>query len=158
MAFEYLIRRNEENSLTTRYLQAYLRDPATSPQVRLVEAVIPINATPASLNLQALWETGTVVPSGAKRWREYELKDTDDVGVEAIDAMLEVLRVTPFNAALALAAMITAGETALAGHPRQLVAYNRLVSALNAVGVTNAQRMQFLALVSTVAFGKIGQR
>lgn len=151
MAFEYLVLKNEPNGLNTRYVQAYVRDTAISPQVRLCDAVIAIGAGPASLDLQAIWEAGTIIPGGAKLWREHELKDTDEVCIEVVDAILEIVRANG-----TLAQMVAAGESAIAAHNRQQIAYNRISAAL--IAGTNNQRMQFLALLATAAFGKLGQR
>lgn len=151
MAIEYLLLKNERSGTQSRFVRAYVRDTAVSPQVRLVEATIPIASTPASLNLQALFNAGTIVPNGAKLWRQTELAATGDVSREVVDAILEVVRANG-----TLAQMNAAGANALAADVRQTTAYNRIAAALNAA--TAAERWQFLALLATVAYSKIGQK
>jgi hypothetical protein len=152
MALEYLILKNEPNGLNTRYIQAYARDTAISPQVRLIEAIIPIGAGPGSLDLQALWQSGTIIPGGAKLWNQIELRDADENNRDVINAILDVVRANG-----TLAQMIAAGEAALADNPKQQTAYNRLLTALNNAP-NNTQRWQLLGLLATVTFAKIGQK
>lgn len=151
MAWEYIVLRNEENSLTTRFIRAYVRDTAVSPQVKLVEAIIPHSAPLSSLDLAALWAGGTIIPGGAKLWNQYELKDTDENTRDVVNAIFDVVRA---NGTLTQA--LTAGTAALVDLPKQQTAYNRLVSMLQAG--TAAERNQFMALVAVIALSKAGQR
>lgn len=131
-----------------KVIRALLRENGT---VKRVEVTIPRNASPTMQDVQAAWDAAPALPNGVKEWNKVELRDTDDVGREVVDAILEIVRANG-----TLAQMVAAGETALAAHNRQQAAYTRISTAL--IAGTNNQRMQFLALLATVAFGKIGQR
>jgi hypothetical protein len=152
MAWEYRIIKKQGNSLDTLFIQAHLRDLSISPQVRLVEGIVPINGGLGDLNLQDLWASGTVVPGGAKLWRQLDLLDAEDNSRDVVDALFESLR-TPGST---LAQATTAGAGVLADNTKQQALYNRLTTLF--AGATAAERNQFIVLCLTIALGKAGQR
>jgi hypothetical protein len=153
MAYEYLILTNQPNSLSTRYVQAYLKNTLVPGEVRLADESIALNAPLSSIDLAAAWTRGTVVPNGLFLWNQLEIEDTDTVGKGAIDAILAIVRATPNPS---LAAMTAAGLAVLDDHPKQLIAYNRVKSALD--GATLQQVKDFICLLSVITYSKLVQR
>jgi hypothetical protein len=152
MAYEYLILVNEPNSLTTRWIQAYMRN-TPNPEVRLAGVQIGLNDPLSSINLATAFASGEIVPNGTALWNQLDLEETDGVGKGAIAAMLDIVRA---NANPSLAAMTAAGLAVLDDHPKQLVAYNRIKSAMDAA--TLQQVKDFVVLLSVIAYSKLGQR
>lgn len=152
MAYEYLILVNEPNSLTTRWVQAYMRN-TPNPEVRLAGVQIGLNDPLSSINLATAFAAGEIVPNGTALWNQLDLEETDAVGKGAIAAMLDIVRA---NANPSLAAMTAAGLAALDDHPKQLIAYNRIKSAMDAA--TLQQVKDFVVLLSVIAYSKLGQR
>jgi hypothetical protein len=153
MAYEYLVLINQPNSLSTRYVQAYLKNTLVPGEVRLADEIIALNAPLSSIDLAAAWTRGTVVPNGLFLWNQLEIEDTDTVGKGAIDAILAIVRATPNPS---LAAMTAAGLAVLDDHPKQLIAYNRVKSALD--GATLQQVKDFICLLSVITYSKLVQR
>jgi hypothetical protein len=153
MAYEYLILTTQPNSLSTRYVQAYLKNTLVPGEVRLADEIIALNAPLSSIDLAAAWTRGTVVPNGLFLWNQLEIEDTDTVGKGAIDAILAIVRATPNPS---LAAMTAAGLAVLDDHPKQLIAYNRVKSALD--GATLQQVKDFICLLSVITYSKLVQR
>lgn len=132
-----------------RLIKALLRDGNAFKQVQLS---VPRNTQPTAEILQAAWDAGTTIPAGGlKLWNQLQLRDADENSRDVINAILDVVRANG-----TLAQMVTAGQGAIASDARQQAFYNRLVAALN--GGTAAERWQFLALLATVSFSKIGQK
>jgi hypothetical protein len=152
MSWDYRIIKKQGNSLDTLFIQAYLRDTAVSPQVRLVEGIVPISGGLGDLNLQGLWDNGTIVPGGAKLWRQMDLRDAGDNARDVVDALFESLR-TPGST---LAQATTAGAGVLADNTKQQALYNRLTTLF--AGATAAERNQFIVLCLTISLSKAGQR
>jgi hypothetical protein len=134
-----------------RIIKALLKDGTT---VKEAQITVARNTSPTPELVQAAWDAGSVIENGVKAWNQLQLRDADDNSREVIDAILTVVRSSPTPS---LAAMITAGETAIADNARQQALYNRILSALS-TAPNNTQRWQFLGLLATVAFAKIGQR
>jgi hypothetical protein len=151
MPIEYLILKNEANSLTTRFVQAYVRNSGTPSDVRLAEAVIPLNDGLGTIDLQAAFATGTPVPNGLTLWNQLDLDSTEDLGRGAIGAILDVVRSSG-----TLAQMTAAGLAVIDDSPKQLVAYQRIKAAMDAA--TLQQVKDFLSLLAVIAYSKIGQR
>jgi hypothetical protein len=152
MAYEYLILINQPNSLSTRWVQAYMRN-TPNPEVRLAGVQIGIDDPLSSINLAAAFAAGVIVPNGAALWNQLELEDTDTAGKGAITAILDIVRSTPNPS---LAAMTAAGLAVLDDHPRQLIAYNRVKSAMDAA--TLQQVKDFVTLMMVITYSKLGQR
>lgn len=152
MAINYLILKNEPNSLTTRYVQAYLRNNSDS-EIRLADQIIPIDDPVSSVNLQDAFNRGTIVPNGLFLWNQLDIEETDTVGKGAIDAVLSIVRANPTPS---LAAMTAAGFAVLDDNPKQLIAYNRIKSAMDAA--TLQQVKDFVTLLSVIALSRLVQR
>ncbi len=148
MAIEAIILGALPTGPRTKALQVILKDGLV---VKQAEVRLAKDAQPTLADLQVAWNTGTDVPNGLKVFNQYHLRETDDVGREVISAILDVVRANG-----TLAAMNAAGAAALADNPRPLTVYTRLLAALNAA--SPAERWQFLALMATVSFSKMGQR
>jgi hypothetical protein len=151
MPIEYLILKNEPNSLTTRFVQAYLRNSVAPSEVRRAEVVIPLNAGLGTIDLQAAWASGTVIPNGPALWNQLDLDSTEDLGRGAIGAILDVVRSSG-----TLAQMTAAGLAVIDDAPKQLIAYNRIKAAMDAA--TLQQVKDFVSLLAVIAYSKIGQR
>jgi hypothetical protein len=151
MAYEYLILTNQPNSLSTRYVQAYLKNTLVPGEVRLADESIALNAPLSSIDLAAAWTRGTVVPNGLFLWNQLRLEEKDEIARVGIGAFFDVIRANG-----TLAQMVTALEGALDDDAEHLVAYNRISAAL--IAGTNAQRMNFIAALAVFAYSKIGQR
>lgn len=150
MAYEYVILKDQQNGLDTRWIEAYVRN-TPNPEVRLCSAQIGLNAPLNIIDLPTVFAAGTIVPNGAALWNQLDLEATDDIGRGAIGAILDVVRSSG-----TLAQMVTAGTGAIAGDVRQTAAYTRISTAL--IAGTNAERMQFVALMAVISYSKIGQR
>jgi hypothetical protein len=152
MAINYLLLKNEPNSLTTRYAQAYLRNNSDS-EIRIADQIIGINDPISSIDLQAAYNRGEVVPNGLALWNQLDLEETDAVGKGAIAAILDIVRASPNPS---LAAMTAAGLAVLDDNPKQLAAYTRIKSAMDAA--TLAQLKDFMTLLTVIAYSKLAQR
>jgi len=150
MAYEFVILRNKPNGLTTRSVQAYIRN-APNPEVRFAEVIISLNAPLNTIDLPAAFAAGVIVPNGAALWNQLDLEASDDVGRGAIGAFLDVVRANG-----TLAQMVTALESSIDDDPKQLAAYNRIVAALDAGTAANQRR--FLAALVVIVYSRLGQR
>lgn len=152
MAYEYLILVNQPNGLNTRWVQAYMRN-TPNPEVRLAGVEIGLNDPLSSINLAAAFAAGEIVPNGTALWNQLELEDTDTVGKGAIAAILDIVRA---SANPSLPAMTAAGLAVLDDHPRQLIAYNRVKSAMDAANLQQVK--DFVTLMMVITYSKLAQR
>lgn len=152
MAYERVILKNQPNSLTTRSIQAYVRN-TPNPEVRFAEVIVGLEIPLNTIDLAAAFNAGTVVPNGTAMWNQLELEDTDEAGKGTIAAILDVVRA---SANPSLAAMTAAGLAVLDDHPRQLTAYNRVKSAMDAASLQQVK--DFVTLMMVVTYSKLGQR
>ncbi len=133
-----------------KIVRALLRENST---VKRVEVTLAANASPTAEDAQAAWDAADPLPNGLAAWNRAELEDTDEAGRGAIAAILDVVRVGPNPS---LSAMTAAGLAALDDHPKQLIAYNRVKSAMDAA--TLQQVKDFVSLMSVITVSKLGQR
>lgn len=150
MAYEYLILVNEENSLTTRWIQAYMRN-TPNPEVRLAGVEIGIDEPLSSIDLAAAFAAGEVVPNGTAEWNRRELEEVDDLIRNAIGALLDVVRADGN-----LLAMVTALEGVIDDDAKLQVAYNRIRIAF-AAG-SGANQTKFIAALAALTYYRLGQR
>jgi hypothetical protein len=147
MAIEWMLDEKKRFGRADIYI-GYLRDGTV---VKKAQITLAHGISPTADDVQAAWNSGTPVPGGAKLWNQIQMRDTDDLNRDAINAIFDVLRANG-----TMAQMITDAEAVIATSTRQNALYTRLTTALN--GATAAQRWQFLAILATVSFSKIGQR
>lgn len=152
MAYEHIILKNQQNGLNTRWVEAYVRN-TPNPEVRLAGVQIAIDAPLNTIDLPAAFAAGAIVANGTALWNQLELEDTDEAGKGAIAAILDVVRASPTPS---LSAMTAAGLAVLDDHPKQLVAYTRVKSAMDAA--TLQQVKDFVTLLTVVSVSKLGQR
>lgn len=150
MPYEYIVVINKPNSLTTRWIQAYMRD-TVNPEVRLAGAQIAIDAPLSSIDLDAAFASGVVIANGDALWKQLDLETADDLGRTAIGAFLGVVRADG-----ALAQMVTALESVIDDDAKLLIAYNRIRAAFAAGSAAN--QAKFIAALATLTYYKLGQR
>jgi hypothetical protein len=148
MAIEFFVLVDEDNG-ANRYIQALLKDTAGN-EVRLADETIASGASPSTIDLQAAWARGVPVENGIVQWRQKELEATDEIGRQAILAVLDIVRANG-----TFAQMIAAGEGVIGTNTLMQGAYNRFTNAIN--GGTAAQRWQFLAMLTTIAYSRLMQ-
>jgi hypothetical protein len=150
MAFETIILIDEDNG-SNRYIQAYIKDNGGN-EIRITDETIATGAPLSTINLQAAWDRGVPVENGIVEWRRLEAKEVDELGRLAILALLDVVRASPTPS---LPAMTSAALAVLDDNPKQLIAYNRIKSALD--GANLAAVKDSLALFMTIAFSRLMQ-
>lgn len=148
MAISSIVLTDEDNG-SNRFVEMYLKDSGGN-EIRLYSETIASGAPISTINLVTAWPLGVPVENGIVLWRQKEYEATDPIGRAAILAVLDVVRDNG-----TLAQMITAGEGAIAGNTLMNGAYNRFATAL--IGGTNAQRMQFIALLTTFTYSRLMQ-
>jgi hypothetical protein len=153
MAITFLLDKDREKSLSTRWITAYLKNSDVPNEVRFAGVEID-NGTPlSSINRQTAWDNGTVVPNGEDRWDELELQDSEDLGRAMAIALAKVVR-----ASGTLGDMVNAVEAKLAPEPvaKYNIAYQRIQAAWQAG--TAIQQRKLIAIIVLMLTNDIGKR
>jgi hypothetical protein len=133
----------------TKTIKALLHENGIVKRARIS---VPVShATPTLADVQAAWDTGTLVPGGATLWQEYQLRDEETNNRAVFAALFSAI-----DANASLQDVVTAGAAAMASNARQLALYTKL-SAIHQAA-TPQTRYAFLALITVLTHSEISKR
>lgn len=123
-------------------------------QVRQAQLSIGLEDDPVEVippQLEALWETADAVTDGLRAWFAFLQRQSNDLLNQTIFAVFATMQ-----AGGNMGAMLQAGKAVLLIDPLQGMFFGALSQAMSQA--SEAERLEFITLALTVAYGKLGQR